>query len=139
MMLEILKFIVERKAIMNKVTYFLICINCNIGLSTHELALRLSTSLACSEDLGNEICNPRRPGVQKNLSNLQPSMFSLHTTSFPIWFQRGPHCAEDINTAPFTQLFQQEEHQTRPGYNFCKQVGAQGCLHLDSVRVTAEN
>lgn len=138
MILEILKLIVERKAIMNKVTYFRIYINCNIGLSSHEPALKLSTSLACSEDPGNEIWNPRRLGVQKNLSNLQPSVLNLHMTSFPIWFQRHPHYAEDKHNFIHTAI-SAGRHQTRSGYNFCKQVGAQGCLDLDNVSVTTEN
>jgi len=107
-MLEILKMIAERKAIMSKVTCFLIYMSCHIGLSTDELALKLWTSLACSEDLGNEICNPRRLGVQKNVPKMQPSVLNLHMTSFPIWFWRGPCYAENINTASFTQLLQQE-------------------------------
>lgn len=86
MMLEILKLIVERKSIMNKVIYFRIYVNCNIGLSTHELTLKLSSSLAFSEDLGDEICNPRRLDVQKDLPNLQPSVLNLHAASFPTWF-----------------------------------------------------
>lgn len=114
-MLEILKSIVERNAVINQVTYFHIYISCNIGLSIHELALKLSTSLACSEDLGGEICNPIRLGVQKNLSNLQLSVIFSHMVSEASTLS-WRHKHSFFHTATSAG-----KYQKRSGYNFCKQ------------------